>query len=400
MAGVGEEALYTGYFVTSVVRSAQGLLATLQTMKEPLPSEEVQTLVLHLLEFALAVDEAWPQACAILLLLAPKMERAGHRDHWRSFLERGVETSQRRSEPEAEAELRFHLGMLHELRARFKEATGEFAASARLHGTLNDLPGKARALNRAAYVARLQRRFGDALRLVHQALALLSSQAPEWAACQFTLGTLAFDRREWAEAEEHLHQALSVWQAHNDPYMIAMSLRNLGPALHMQRRYDEALRCYEGALLLFEEHPDPLQQAVTRMNLGAVYSLKGGPESALAFYTLAEPLFRHMQDELRMAMLYTNQAIEHRKLQQWQEAEERCLQALQLWQMLGNVRSAINVMDELGVVYTGQGSYAKAVAILQEALSQLETIADEPGSSALKETLLQDLGEVRKLLGE
>jgi tetratricopeptide (TPR) repeat protein len=400
MAGVGDEALYTDYFANSVVRSAQGLLATLQNMKEPLPSEEVQTLVLHVLQFALAVDAAWPQAGTILLLLAPKMERAGHRDHWQSFLERGIEISQRRSEPKTEADLRFHLGMLHELRARFTEAAGEFTASARLHGTWKDQRGEARALNRAAYVARLQRQLADASQLVSQALALLSPQDPEWASCEFTQGTIAFDRRQWAEAEAHLRRALSLWQAHDDPYMIAMSLRNLGPVLHMQGRYDEALRCYEGALLLFEEHPDPLQQAITHMNLGIVYSLRGEPESALAFYALAEPIFRHTQDELRLASLYTNQGIEYRKLQQWQPAEEQCLQALQRWQALGNVRNAINVMDELGLVYAGQGRYEKAVAVLQEALSQLETISDDPGSSTLKETLLQDLGEVRRNGGE
>jgi tetratricopeptide (TPR) repeat protein len=394
-AAVTGAPIYAARFLDSIVRSIEGVRARLDLADQTLPSIEDRELALHILDFALKVEAAWPSARDVLSILAPRMEQAGHRDDWSPFLERGIEESLVREDRATEAQLRFYLGMIHELRARFEQADAEFAASALCYAQMVDPVKQANALSRRAYIARLQRRYDDAEPLLQQALSLLPADAPERATCYFTQGVIAFDRLQWREAADALNRSLLLWEALNNKHMIALSLRNLGPALHWLGEYDAAIRSYKRALALFEESPDPVHQAVTRMNLGIVYSLQDKGEAALALYQQAEPVFRRLQDELNMARVYTNLGIEYRTLGQLEAAEASNRQAIALWQKLHNLRSELNVMDELGLTYLAQGLTGQAIATFKEALKRLETIAGTPGADRLLSLLSQHLAQAR-----
>jgi tetratricopeptide (TPR) repeat protein len=398
-AAVAGAPIYAARFLDSIVRSIEGVRARLDLADQALPSVEDRELALHILNFALKVEAAWPSARDVLSILAPKMEQAGHRDDWSPFLERGIEESLSREDRATEAQLRFYLGMIHELRARFNQADAEFAASAACYAEIGESRKQARSLSRRAGIARLQRRYDAAQQWVHEALSLLPDDAPERANCYFAQGVIDFDHRRWREAADALGRALALWEAQNNKHMIALSLRNLGPALQWLREYDAAIRIYERALALFEQSPDPVNQAVTRMNLGIVYSLQGKGEAALALYQQAEPVFRRMQDELNMARIYTNLGIEYRQLGQLEAAEASNRQAIPLWQKLNNVRSELNVMDELGLTYLAQGLAGQAIATFEDALRRLETIAGTPGADRLLSLLSQHLEQARSNSG-
>lgn len=389
MASLDQQELLTQRFTASVLRGLGGLLGMIPDDVDYLPNAETSILALHLLDFALELDEAWPQARELLLRLAPQMEQAGHRDDWRPYLERAIERSPQRDDPFATGELAFYLGQLHELRSRYAEAQAAFAQSAAIFAEQNQPQQQARSISRSAYVARLQRLFAQAEQLVVQAQRLAPDHRPIQATCHLTRGTVAFDNREWADAVEHLQQALELWEAENDRRMIALSLRNLGPALHMQKRYDEAVVCYTRALALFQEILDPVNRAVTQMNLGIVRSLQGKPEDALALYAQAEPAFRRVEDPLRLASLLTNQSIEYRKLGRWQEAEGCSRRAIAAWEGLGNLRSTINAMNGLVYSLLGQDRLAEAEATLYAAFVRLEEMEVGPSRDALRGMLNQ-----------
>jgi tetratricopeptide (TPR) repeat protein len=397
MARVTDAPTYARHFVGGIERSVHVVALRLDALENnaTIPAALLKQ-VLHTISFAFDVKNVWPDLRNILMNMAHRMEKAGHRDDWRPYLEHGIAASVRFQDPKTEAALRYHLGMLHEVCSRFQEADAAYKQSAETFAQLSDQRNTARSLTRCAYIHRLRRDFPNAEALVTQALSLLEPDDPERADCEFTLGTLAYDKRQWGEAEAHLRAAVSIWEKTQDPYRIALSLRNLGPALHSQGRLDEAIQCYETALLLLEENPDPLHKSGTYMNLGIAYSLKGETESALAAYGQAERIFRLLHDDLRLARLYTNLAIEHQTHEHWQAAESYCFQASHLWQKLGNTRSVINVMDVLALTYLGLDRPQRASEVLHDALALLDTIPDDPDGDRLRQTLLEDLEGVRR----
>lgn len=395
-AAVAGAPIYAARFLDSIVRSIEDIRARLDLADQTLPSAEDRELALHILKFALKVEAAWPSARAVLSILSPRMEQAGHRDDWSPFLEQGIQESLAREDRVTEAELRYHLGMIHELRARFELADAELAASVAIYAEIGESQKQARALSRRANVARLQRRYDAAEQWVHEALSLLPDDAPERANCYFAQGVIAFDHRQWRQAADAFGRSLALWEAQNNKHMIALSLRSLGPALQSLREYDAAIHIYERALALFEEAPDPVNQAVTRMNLGIVYSLQGNREAALSLYQQAEPVFRRVQDELNMARIYTNLGIEYRQLGQLEAAEASNRQAIALWQKLNNVRSELNVMDELGLTYLAQGLTERSIAVFEDALARLESIHGTPGADRLYTILTTDLAEAQR----
>lgn len=369
---------YAKTFKRFVGNSIRAVHHRLLALENEIPGEEIQSQALQSLDFALPTAETWAISREVLALLAPKMEQAGLRDGWLPYLQRGIERSRAEGDVGTEGELHYHLGLLHELRVRFDDACSAYEKSAHLFSALDERQREARAISRQAYVARLQQRHEQALALAERALSLAPEGSAEHAGCCFTLGTIAFDRREWETSIRWFRSSLAAWERLGDQRMVAFALRNLGPALHWTRAYDEAIVCYERALAIFDEVPDPVHQALTRMNLGIVYSLTGQSERSLALYAQAEPVFRRTEDDLRLALLYGNMGYANRQLSRWQAAEESYRLSIERWRRIGVKASAVNGLDGLGLVLLGSGRLEEALAVFGEALATLEEIPDDP----------------------
>ena len=164
-------AIFRGY----IVRNTQDILARVQQAGAILPPAEREQ-ALHTLSYALKLPEAWPDTRTLLLTMAPKMEQAGYRDEWMPYLAQGIQQSQYLDDIEAEAALHLQLGMLYQLRGKYKEAHLHLVTSAEEFERLNARRNQVRALNRLAYVARLQRQFEEATRLVETVRRLLDKK--------------------------------------------------------------------------------------------------------------------------------------------------------------------------------------------------------------------------------
>lgn len=365
-------------FVAAIIRGLDRVLARLRAAQESLPAQEERSLAVHVLDFALQVDDAWTSAREVLLTLAPEMEQAGHREDWRPFLERGIRVSQTQADRRAEAELRFQLGVLHQRRARFDDAFAEFEASADLCAALGDEQGQARALNRQAYISIYLQHRPDRARFLIDRASALSADDGERAYSNLVEGFIALAQREWEDAVSQFERALDHWRACGDQRMVARTLLSLGPVLRELHRHDEAINCYYETVQLCELLGDPVALATAEMNWGNSCSVMGNLQEALVHYTAAESIFRHIQDDLHLAKLHVNQGIVYRKLQNPARAAEALCLAVDGWQRLGNVREWVNALDELGLVYQAMGKTDQAIGTFQEALAQLGALRANP----------------------
>ena len=132
-------AIFRGY----VVRSTQHILSVIRQAGAILPPED-RDQALHTLSYALKLPEAWPDARALLLIMAPKMEQAGFRDEWIPYLQQGADQSQQIGDTEAGAELHLHLGILYQLRSKYKEARTHLEISAKAFEKLDQPRPQAR----------------------------------------------------------------------------------------------------------------------------------------------------------------------------------------------------------------------------------------------------------------
>lgn len=370
--------LYAGVFRQYVHRKTQVTLESLRIYSAVLPTEDVND-ILRTLEFALGLPEAWPQTRELLILLAPKLEQAGFLRDFVPFLQRGIEQCEANGDTATQGELELLLGLFLIVMGRMPGARHLFQICASRFQDLGDRHNQARALNRWAYVERLQNQADNAASLVDKAMSLVSADDTETTYGQFVLGCLAMDRHDWSEALVYLRQALTGWQMHDDPVMIARSYTNLGSALRGAGKHDEAASSYSHAIGLMVKLGDMANVAATRMNLGNVYREQGRMELALEQYNEAEQFFRRTEDHLRLSRLNLNIGLVYIEKSQLQLAERALSAAIDSFQLLGDPRALANAMDALAVVYLLQDLPEMALSILEQAKTELHGLENRPG---------------------
>lgn len=378
------------------LNSMQYLQRQMTGTESVLPAE-VQEQALQTLRFALNQLELWSTTRNFIRVLAPKMEQAGLRESWASHLVRGIRYSKYMRDRAVEAELRFHLGTLRQRRGNYALAQRELRLSAHIFGTLGLYSDQARALNRKAYVARLQGDFGLADKLANQALALLPANEPERAYSYLVRGTVELDRRHYEAATTLFQQSLEIWTLSKERRMVAWALTNLGAALRPLRRYPEAIATYTQAIQIFEQIEDPIHLAVAHMNLGNVHLTQEEPEKALQLYTVANRVFGEVQEELRLAQIHMNMGMAHFQLDHWQDAERCYTLCIEWHRKLGNVRQVANGLDALGLTYLSQRLHKKAVATFKEALAHLSHVSTSAVADPLQKEIEAHLQEAQQL---
>lgn len=387
---------FSELFRDHILRSMRLAVVRVQYADAGLLTRDDRKFVLHTLTYGLELPAAWSLAYEILLTMTPKMEQAGYRDDWIHFLEQGVAQSRALQQTRAEAELRLHLGVFYQLRGKYETARQYLTSSIWCFQSLKDAQGQARALNRQAYVARLQGHYTDATSLVQQALGLLDHQDLACAFSYFIQGTIALDTGDAEAALASFRESLRRWEKEGDNRLIAQRLLNMGTALRALQRYNDAITSYKRAILLFEMVQDPVQQAVANMNLGNVYLSLKRPEDALTHYKLSEPALRNAQDETHLAMLNANFGIAYRMLERWQQAETALQSSIERWQRLQNSRWLVDTYDELGMVYLCQGLWTKAAETFNIGLRCLTDIEGDSAHDQIAATIKTHLCEAQE----
>lgn len=386
---------YSMVFREYVRRSVRRALAEARAAEGGLPAEQREQ-ALQTLTFALDATDGWPEARDLLVALAPKLDRAGWREEVVPYLLRGIAVSESTGDDLGLAELRLQLAMVHMVMGKLDEAYGELIASAADFDRLEDRRNRARALNRAAYVARMQRRYPEATALVETAAALVEPGDAEEAYGDFVAATLALDAEDWTRAMTGFNKSLAGWERLGDTTMIARNLTNLGIALRGAGRAGEAVACYERAIELMEQGDDDINVAATRMNLGNVFWTTGQPVRALEQYRRAELVFRQANDQLRMASITQNMGLAYTDLGEFELAQAMFQTSIEYQRQRGNRRGIANSLDGLGVVLRAQGNRAAAEATFREALELLDTLAGQPGTASLRQEVEEHLREMQE----
>ncbi len=362
--------------------------------EEELP-DEYRRRALNLLDYAFQGQTAWEQSHQLLQTLSPKMERAGERDGWIPYLERGIEASRHHEERKAEAEFALWIGQLHRLRSNFALAEEWLTRSADQFAESNEPKGRAHALNQLAYVAWSQHANDRAIALAEEALTLLEEDDLERAMSLSALGLVAWDRQQWQAAENHHRQALLLRKTHHQQRQIGWSLQNLALALRNQGDYGIAIEHFLEAIVRLDQAHDPANRAIAQMNLGVTYSWQNELTKALVAYASSAATLREVGDEYNLAKVLVNQGIAYMTLRDWQQAEPLLLAASNIFKAQKIQGQYLNALDGLGICYLEQSRYAEALTLFEEVATHLDSIKDTPSYPGLISKIEDQLQRAR-----
>ncbi|MBV7330702.1 tetratricopeptide repeat protein [Chloroflexi bacterium TSY] len=350
---------------------------------DPIDKEQA----LHILDFALNHEDAWTVILELLLALAPKMERLGHRRDWLGYLERGIKRCHLMQDWQCEGKLQLHIGVLQRLLGDLDQARRSFRRSVACYEQTDDKVGQARAWNELAVVSHRQRNLDQVKTFVDRSLTLLESQHPERARCYTILGEWAFEQKQWQQALDYYQKSLTLREDQGHAHQIAWALNDIGRVFHHQGQYHTALTYYERALALINRTQEPVQWSLMQMNRGAVYLVQGQAEDALRLFEDMVSTLQNSQDNYHLSMVYHNQAMAHQALQQWPLAVESYQYSVQLAQRSGDIASVVNALDGLGTTYMSMVQPELAIETFQHALEQLDELTTEPHRNQLYETV-------------
>lgn len=386
---------YPELFQEYLERALQEIHESIENCGSHLP-DMLRDDALHLLKFGLQIRNAWITARKLLLILSPKMEIAGFRDEWISYLQQGVKIGESCQDFATTAELRFQIGYLLRLCSNFTESTRWLVES------LNQAKGcqqwviEAKALNQLAYVAWQKHEYDQANEFAQQALNLLDATHIERAMSLSALGLVAFHQRRLVESEQYHRSALEIRTQQQDKRATAWSLQNLGLALREQNRFPEAFESYQKAISLLAEMNDDVNGAIAQMNLGILYRRMEQHQHSLEAHLGAERVFRIVGDKLNLANNYTNIGLEHLSLGNFELSAEAFLASSKLFAEIGNYSWQLNALDGLGIVYLKQERYFDAIAVFEQILREISTINDRPMEEYLKRVVPQQLLEAQQ----
>jgi tetratricopeptide (TPR) repeat protein len=195
-------ATYKTLFHSHILRGLVSLQGLITQANGELPLTEREQAWL-LLDYGLKVSTAWPLVRSLLITLADQMERAGFRDEWRSFLERGISAAQQAEDTLTQARLWLHLGRIYRLLSDFGKAQHAFEECVTYAHLAQERRVQAMAHNQLAYLARLQSRYAEAEAQIALALELLDENDPECATSYSWQGAISYDQMAWEQAVQH-----------------------------------------------------------------------------------------------------------------------------------------------------------------------------------------------------
>ena len=209
------------------------------------------------------------------------------------------------------------------------------------------------------------------------------------------LGLVYQELRRYEEALPVYSRARELAEAAGHRAWLAKTLRNTGDIHGKLGRLDRRLDLYEQALVVARElQPRELADALSQ--LGRL--CRRVDELARAHEVLVEAveLFEELGETDRLAQHLMELGIVHRKLERWQEALELYHRALRLAEEIGDRHRVGTVLNSIAIVYGETGRQREALELYEKSLAIAEAREDHWKIT----TGLANIGRTHNQLGD
>lgn len=352
-----------------------------------------QANLLLAVEMGLALAETRPSANTLLMQLFPLIERCGYWQRWLPLWETAVAAATQ-SGITQRARLLNYLGQLRRLNGQVDQAIQRHEEAQTIAQQAGDNRSLAEAWGNLALDNHARRAYDLSESYGQQALTLFATldNAEKWQATLWnTLGLVALEQQNFAQAEIRLRRSAAIWQQLQHPTQLARILKNLGILFQQQQNYLLAGHCYQEALQQLAATDSDLDRIQVHINLGVLHFLQQQYTQAEVAFRLADSFLRRYHGS------YVTQAIVAQNLgnvlvKQQRPAEALvCLQqATVLWQQLQDRLNLANTLGTLGEALGLLSDVQTAVTTYDEALTLLTHYPAHPWARKLQREFLME----------
>jgi len=198
----------------------------------------------------------------------------------------------------------------------------------------------------------------------------------------------AYINSDPVKAIGYTREALMLGSEINDLKGMAASYNNLGVAYRNQGALDKALEYYLISLRIYENLKNVEGVATTKNNIGTIYSLKKDYGQAMKYFEESYQQFSQLNDTPKIIGSLNNLGNLHSDLQLYEQALKFYSQASQLSERASKIYS--DPLNNIGNLYFRQGNYQRAVDYYMRAL----TLARKENNQLTVLNIMANLGEV------
>jgi len=248
---------------------------------------------------------------------------------------------------------------------RFALDAGEVARAAQMAGALGDF------WHLHSYTDQAERWYAEILeRGIEDAAPIARARLYS------SVGTIAWDKADFARAEQFHRRALTLYETIVDAHGIALSLNNIGVQLKQMGKVAEGRQALAQALELARAANDPHAMVFALNGLGALDSSPESLEQAEMYLGEALLVAEREGDASSLGAVASNLAEIARLRGDFARAEELLEQALLPAYEIGNFRLTHFLLRELGSVLALRGNFERAGSVLRKALQLAQKHSD------------------------
>ena len=198
----------------------------------------------------------------------------------------------------------------------------------------------------------------------------------------------AYINSDPVKAIGYTREALALATEINDQKGMAASYNNLGVSYRNQGALDKALENYLMSLHIYDNLKNAEGIATTKNNIGTIYSLKKDYGQAMKYFEDSYQQFSQLNDKQKMIGSLNNLGNLHSDLQLFEQALKFYSQALQLNEQTGKIYT--DPVNNIGNLYFKQGNYQRAIDYYLRAIN----MARKDNNKITVLNIMTNLGEV------
>ena len=169
---------------------------------------------------------------------------------------------------------------------------------------------------------------------------------------------------KWDQAWETGQQALELNRETSDLAGEAETLAVLINILQPRAQFDKALELFQRVLEIYKQLGDQEKASEALKNIGGIYYYKGDYARAAELFTEALAVARRREDQSLEAKCLNNIGITHINSGNFGEALHNLLDALRIYEQLGEDQLSIaTTLNNMAFVYGSQGDYRRAIEL-------------------------------------
>lgn len=338
--------------------------------------------------FGLHVPTTWQETAELVIQTFPLIERRGYWQEWIPVMEQLLASCPPNTLV-LRGRLLNQLGIFYKNNRQLQKAFLTHQAELKIGVDSQDSWRQAHAAINLGSVCRQLYQYEEALTHILEAqksFQAINAPLVKHAFVYLEMGLLLQAQHQWADAEDHLSYAVSLFREVHDPVYLANSLKSLGQVYAAQNKIEDATTTYHEAIDSLSQTENHLDKSRVLNDLGILFFNQGDFVEAQRLLMLADSSFlRRSGDLFDQANIAQNLGHVYLAQAQFELAEQDFLRSVKLWQIVDAPIQLANSLSGLAEIRAAQGNIEEALNLYQQAIDLLMPFTQDNWANKLRQ---------------